>query len=61
MKTFSILFAALTLLISTACSTTEKKAINAYQLLGEWVSVSKKPLNNISYIYSLKTYHYGRT
>ena len=45
MKTFSILFAALTLLISTACSTTEKKAINAYQLLGEWESVSKKPLN----------------
>ena len=45
MKTFSILFAALTLLISTACSTTEKKTINAYQLLGEWVSVGKKPLN----------------
>ncbi len=45
MKTFSILFTALTLLISTACSTTEKKAINAYQLLGEWESVSKKPLN----------------
>ena len=45
MKTFSILFAALTLLISTACSTTEKKVINAHQLLGEWESVSKKPLN----------------
>ena len=45
MKTFSILFAALTLLISAACSTTEKKAINAHQLLGEWESVSKKPLN----------------
>ena len=45
MKTFSILFAALTLLISAACSTTEKKAINAHQLLGKWESVSKKPLN----------------
>ena len=45
MKTFSILFAALTLLFSAACSTTEKKAINAHQLLGEWESVSKKPLN----------------
>ena len=45
MKTFSILFAALTLLISTACSTTEKNVINAHQLLGEWESVSKKPLN----------------
>ena len=45
MKTFSILFAALTLLISTACSTTEKKVINAHQLLGKWESVSKKPLN----------------
>ena len=45
MKTFSILFAVLTLLISAACSTTEKKAINAYQLFGEWVSVGKKPLN----------------
>ena len=41
MKTFSILFAALTLLFSAACSTTEKKAINAHQLLGEWESVSK--------------------
>ena len=45
MKTFSILFAALTLLISTACSTTEKQVINAHQLLGKWESVSKKPLN----------------
>ena len=45
MKTFSILFAALTLLISAACSTTEKKVINAHQLLGEWESVSTKPLN----------------
>ena len=45
MKTFSILFAALTLLISAACSTTEKQVINAHQLLGEWESVSKKPLN----------------
>ena len=45
MKTFSILFAALTLLISAACSTTEKTVINAHQLLGEWESVSKKPLN----------------
>ena len=45
MKTFSILFTALTLLISTACSTTEKQVINAHQLLGEWESVSKKPLN----------------
>ena len=45
MKTFSILFAALTLLISTACSTTEKTVINAHQLLGEWESVRKKPLN----------------
>ena len=45
MKTFSTLFAALTLLISTACSTTEKQVINAHQLLGKWESVSKKPLN----------------
>ena len=45
MKIFSILFAALTLLISAACSTTEKKVINAHQLLGEWENVSKKPLN----------------
>ena len=45
MKTFSTLFAALTLLISAACSTTEKQVINAHQLLGEWESVSKKPLN----------------
>lgn len=45
MKTFSILFAALTLLISAACSTTEKQVINAHQLLGKWESVSKKPLN----------------
>lgn len=45
MKTFSILFATLTLLISTACSTTEKQVINAHQLLGKWESVSKKPLN----------------
>lgn len=45
MKTFSILFAALTLLISAACSTTEKQVINAHQLLGEWESVSKEPLN----------------
>ena len=45
MKTFSILFAALTLLISAACSTTEKQVINAHQLLGKWESVSKEPLN----------------
>lgn len=45
MKIFSILFAALTLLISAACSTTEKQVINAHQLLGKWESVSKKPLN----------------
>ena len=45
MKTFSILFAALTLLISAACSTTEKTVINAHQLLGKWESVSKEPLN----------------
>ena len=45
MKTFSILFTALTLLISAACSTTEKQVINAHQLLGKWESVSKKPLN----------------
>ena len=45
MKTFSILFTALTLLISTACSTTEKQVINTHQLLGKWESVSKKPLN----------------
>ena len=47
MKTFSILFAALTLLISAACSTTEKQVINAHQLLGKWESVSKKPLNMV--------------
>lgn len=45
MKIFSTLFAALTLLISAACSTTEKTVINAHQLLGKWESVSKKPLN----------------